>query len=61
MFHTLLTFFTLFSFYAVIEYCIENTCLHGGKCTNDDSGYTCDCRGTGYEGELCESSELLFE
>ena len=35
--------------------CKPNPCRHGGKCIIASSRqFSCDCQGTGYEGDLCE-------
>ena len=36
-----------------INFCVGNKCLNG-RCIDGFDSYTCDCTGTGYEGELCE-------
>ncbi|XP_078602889.1 axotactin-like isoform X1 [Branchiostoma floridae x Branchiostoma japonicum] len=41
-----------------IDRCQDNTvCQHGGACVNQYYRTTCDCYGTGYEGQFCEKSE----
>ena len=37
--------------------CVGETCQHGGVCIDKVNGFTCDCSGTGYEGQLCENGE----
>lgn len=37
-----------------IDACVGNICINGGKCVDGSVGYTCNCAGTGYEGERCE-------
>ena len=39
-----------------IDECTTGTpCNNGGTCTNAPAGsYTCDCTGTGYEGDTCQ-------
>ncbi|XP_078001036.1 neurexin-3-like [Glandiceps talaboti] len=32
----------------------NNPCLNNGLCISNDLGATCDCAGTGYEGETCK-------
>ncbi|XP_070578769.1 neurexin-3-like isoform X11 [Ptychodera flava] len=45
--------------------CVRNNkCEHDGLCISTDSGATCDCTGTGYEGEFCNvvsSSVATFD
>lgn len=36
------------------HFCDPNPCGHGGACTEDAKGFTCNCAGTGYEGTTCE-------
>jgi hypothetical protein len=38
-----------------IDDCVANNCQHGGRCRDGVSNYSCDCSGTGYEGERCQS------
>lgn len=40
------------------SYCHPNPCLHGGKCTDSKSGYTCKCIGS-YRGVNCEGIQAL--
>ena len=35
----------------------ENPCKHQGICISTDTGSICDCSGTEYEGQLCETGE----
>jgi hypothetical protein len=37
-----------------IQPCSPNPCRHNGVCTENDRTYTCDCEGTGYEGDVCQ-------
>ncbi|KAI6661894.1 Neurogenic locus Notch protein-like [Oopsacas minuta] len=34
--------------------CTPNLCQNSGKCIEGNNTYTCDCSGTGYEGDNCE-------
>lgn len=36
--------------------CDPNPCLNSGVCTPEDTTFTCDCSGTGYAGDRCDSS-----
>ena len=36
-----------------IDFCVGNKCFNG-RCIDGIDSYTCDCTGTGYEGDLCE-------
>ena len=42
-----------------IDECATGTpCNNGGTCTNIPVGsFTCDCTGTGYEGETCQTGK----
>ena len=41
---------------AEIETCIPNPCSHGGNCSVvDEKRFTCDCEGTGYKGDQCQT------
>ncbi|CAG0895161.1 unnamed protein product, partial [Darwinula stevensoni] len=33
---------------------VERQCLHGGKCVNQYSRFSCDCKNSPYEGKFCE-------
>jgi len=35
--------------------CATNPCKHGGVCSATESGFRCDCTGTGYDGDDCTS------
>ncbi|CAG5128892.1 unnamed protein product, partial [Candidula unifasciata] len=35
------------------DFCNPNPCTHG-RCMSDSSGFSCDCRGSGYEGVFCD-------
>ena len=38
-----------------IRACEPHPCLHAGTCTTlGPQEYECDCRGTGYEGDMCQ-------
>ena len=42
-----------------INECSESdSCSHGGSCTNNDGGFSCDCTGTGYEGDTCQTGRF---
>ena len=56
-FHSLrcVTTFLLIS-YLGIKLCQPNPCQHGGSCTVlSNTEYTCDCSGTGYTGDNCQT------
>ena len=38
-----------------IQPCSPNPCRHNGVCTAEDGEYTCDCEGTGYQGDICQT------
>ena len=40
-----------------VDECTSNPCENGGICTNNVGGYSCNCDGTGYEGNICEHSK----
>lgn len=40
-----------------IDACSIQTCQNGGKCLNNFKNVTCDCVGTGYEGDTCDKSK----
>ena len=44
---------------ADIDECATGTpCINGGTCTNTPAGsFTCDCTGTGYEGDTCQTGK----
>ena len=44
---------------ADIDECATGTpCNNGGTCTNTPAGsFTCDCTGTGYEGDTCQTGK----
>ena len=37
-----------------IDNCVDHLCQHGGKCVDGIDSYSCDCRGTGFTGRLCQ-------
>ncbi len=44
-----------------VNECLNNPCLNGGACNNNDGGFTCSCP-DGWEGDLCQedaSPELV--
>ena len=43
----------------LLEWClVNNPCRHGGVCGNtDDGGFSCDCAGTGFTGQLCQTEQ----
>ncbi|XP_035694584.1 uncharacterized protein LOC118428591 [Branchiostoma floridae] len=46
---------------SLITACEPNPCLHGGRCTPLDSvQYSCDCTGTGYKGDRCQTGFITF-
>ncbi len=46
--------------FSEIILCKPNPCLHGGKCIVINSQkFLCDCKHTGYEGNLCETGIVL--
>ena len=38
-----------------IQPCSPNPCRHNGVCTDNDGEYTCDCEGTSYKGDICQT------
>ena len=41
--------------------CASAPCENSGTCTNaENGGFTCDCSGTGYTGDVCETSKGAF-
>ena len=32
-------------------------CAHSGICTNHNGGFSCNCAGTGYEGDTCQTGK----
>ena len=38
-----------------IQPCSPNPCRHNGVCTEIDGEYTCNCEGTGYKGDNCQT------
>ena len=43
----------------VMDMCATGTpCNNGGTCSNTPAGsFTCDCTGTGYEGDTCQTGK----
>ena len=41
--------------------CAPNPCRHNGECSEEGDGYTCNCEGTGYTGELCQWGVVYME
>ena len=35
-------------------------CAHGGHCTNNDGGFSCDCESTGYKDDRCQTGNLFI-
>ena len=40
-----------------IDDCIEHECVNG-HCKDGIKSYTCDCKGTGFEGRQCENGNV---
>merc|ERR1711871_666269 len=43
----------------ICHVCLPNPCSNGGRCAHHDGiytfgGFSCDCDGTGYEGDICQ-------
>ena len=38
-----------------IQPCSPNPCRHNGVCTENNEEYTCNCEGTGYKGDICQT------
>lgn len=36
--------------------CISQPCWHGGICIDKVNSFECDCEGTGYDGDICETN-----
>ena len=48
----------LTNFVAEINECITGTpCLNGGVCSNTAGSFTCNCSGTGYQGDTCQNGK----
>ena len=43
-----------------IDECPSSPCANGGVCTNTPGSFTCDCSGTGFEGDTCLNGEFSF-
>jgi hypothetical protein len=44
----------------ICHVCLPNPCTNGGQCVHHDGiytfgGFSCDCDGTGYEGDICHT------
>ena len=47
-------------FFPEIVLCRPNPCLHGGKCLIINSQkFSCDCQHTGYEGDRCQTGQVI--
>ena len=43
-------------FYATeVDDCTSSSCDNGGDCQDQHLGFTCDCEGTGYTGDRCQT------
>ncbi|XP_071489971.1 neurexin-4-like [Diadema antillarum] len=42
---------------ALFDWCSPNPCEHGGACSSDWDTFVCDCTGTGYDGDVCHSTD----
>ena len=43
----------MFVFFLDINECDTGDVCNGGVCTDTPGSYTCDCTGTGYDGDFC--------
>ena len=34
-------------------------CAHGGQCTNNDGGFSCNCDSTGYKDDRCQTGNIF--
>lgn len=46
-----------FLFLPGLNHCSSDPCLHGGECTTEYGGYSCDCPEPWY-GDICENKEI---
>lgn len=44
-----------------IDECDSDPCMNGGVCIDEIDRYTCNCTGTGYEGDRCQNGELFSQ
>ena len=47
-----------FSPFTDINECDSNPCMNSGLCSNEVNTYTCDCTGTGFSGQQCETGSM---
>ena len=40
-----------------VDDCKEDSCMNNGKCVDGVDSVTCDCEGTGFEGDQCQDSK----
>ena len=43
-----------------IDDCKEDSCKNNGQCVDGVNTFTCDCDGTGFEGDQCQDSKYLL-
>ena len=41
-----------------VDDCTADACANNGQCIDGINDFTCDCTGTGYEGETCQTGEV---
>ena len=41
-----------------VDECATGTPCNSGSCSNTPGTFTCDCTGTGFEGDTCQNGEL---
>lgn len=46
-------------FFSAIDECLSEPCRNGGKCSDENNEFICDCEGTGFYGIQCEHGKLL--
>ena len=46
-----------FKFVADVDECSTGTPCNSGVCTNTVGSFTCNCTGTGYEGDACQTGK----
>ena len=39
-----------------INDCKRNSCMNDGKCVDGINSFTCNCEGTGFQGDKCQDS-----